>query len=117
MEQLDFTKLKDIVEFMKSEGLYFSSDYSHLEHSKAYAILGGKTSVRYLTKARDNVNGIILFCAKDKEDRDRICSYFGKKHYNNGDEARPYKVQIQAEELPKVIELLKINERNILREN
>lgn len=106
--------LSALVSHMKQEGLLFSSDKSELNLSEAYAILGGKTSVRYLQDARDGVNGYVLFCAKDEVDKNRICTTLDKECYPNGDAVRPFKVQIGLAEIEKVIGLLKENPLNVV---
>ena len=104
--------LADIAYYMESQGLRFSSNKSTNEQYQ-YAILGGKTSVGYREQAKDGVNGIILYCAKDKEDCNRFVSLMHKEVYSNSDNVRPYKIQIAENELDKAIEILKMNPLNV----
>ncbi len=76
---------------MKQNGLYFTSDQA--SNKNKYAILGGKTSIGYRENARDGINGIIFYCAKDKEDCNRFISMMNKEVYPNGnDNTRPFKI-------------------------
>ena len=88
-----------------------------MELSKAYAIMGGKTSLRLLRNAEDGINGLILFCAKDGIDCNNLVTTLNKEVYDNsGDSTRPYKIQIFPEEMDIVIDLLKQNNKNVVFE-
>ncbi|WP_051656479.1 HNH endonuclease [Butyrivibrio sp. AE3004] len=104
--------LSALVEHMKQNGIVFSSDYSKGDLSKAYAIMGGKSSVIYRQDADDGVNGYLITCYKDGKDRDRLCSELGKEWFKNGESTRPYKIQIERTEIDKAIEILKKNPLN-----
>lgn len=106
-----------IKNYMEEKGILFTSDQTGCYIGDAYAIMGGKSSVRLLQNARDGINGIILCCHWDEIDRDNLVMYFGKTVYPNpGDKTRPYKIQILPEELDKVIDVLLLNEKNRIME-
>jgi hypothetical protein len=106
-------QLEELVSYMEEKGLTFSS--KRFEPNNRYAILGGKTSVRILEEARDGINGIVLFCYKDKEDLNRINQKYPKEVFSNSESTRPYKISIAYTELDEVIELLLQNELNKAR--
>ena len=111
---MSYTFLTATKEYMESKGIVFSSDHTDLELGEAYAIMGGKTSLRLLRYAEDGINGLVLFCARDGIDCDNLVSALGKEVYDNsGDSTRPYKIQILPEEMDIVIDLLKQNSKNI----
>ena len=103
-------RLEDLIRYMESKGLVFSS--KRFEPENRYAILGSKTSVRILGDARDGVNGIVLFCHNSKEDLNRINQKYRKEVFPNSEKTRPYKISITEDELDGVIELLLLNELN-----
>ncbi len=96
--------LEELVSYMESRGIRFSS--KRFEPNNRYAIMGGKTSVRILGNAKDEINGIVLFCHKDKEDLNRICGRYHKEVYPNSEPTRPYKISITEDELDGVIKLV-----------
>ena len=104
--------LSALVAYMKQKGIVFSSDNSTGDLSKAYAIMGGKSSVIYRQNASDGINGYLIMCYKDGEDRDRLCAELGKEWHDNTESIRPYKVQIERSEIDKAIEILKKNALN-----
>ncbi len=106
-------RLEDLISYMESKGLVFSS--KRFEPKNRYAILGGKTSVRILEDARDGINGIILYCYNNKEDLNRITQKYRKEVFPNSESTRPYKISITEDELDGVIELLLQNELNKAR--
>ncbi len=108
--------LSALVEYMKQKGISFSSDNSTDDLSKAYAIMGGKSSVIYRQGAADGINGYLIMCYRDGEDRNRLCSALGKEWYENSESTRPYKVQIERSEIDKAIEILKNNPLNTASE-
>lgn len=106
--------LKSIVDYMKEKGIFFSSDHTDVVQSNAYAIMGGKTSVRVLQDAHDGINGICLFCYRNKDDLNNILEkYCEKVVYTNGEKTRPYKIRISYDELDEIIEILKKNAQNV----
>lgn len=104
--------LSALVSYMKQKGIVFSTDNSSEALSAAYAIMGGKSSVIFRQNAEDGLNGYLIMCYKDGEDRDRLCAALGKKWSENSEKTRPYKVQIERTEIDKAIEVLKQNPRN-----
>lgn len=106
-------QLEELVSYMEEKGLVFSS--KRFEPKNRYVILEGKTSVRILEDAKDRINGIVLFCYRDKEDLNRINRKYEKEVFPNSEPTRPYKISIADDELDGVIELLLQNELNRAR--
>lgn len=112
---VDYNDLLSIKEYMESKGVRFTGGRADIGNAKGWAILGGKTSLRVLEDARDGINGIILFCYKDKEDCNRICSNLKIDCYANAassDTTRPFKVQISPDKLDAAIDILLMNPLN-----
>lgn len=105
--------LKILVDKMKNAGIRILVDKTELEKDEAYAVLGGKSSVRYLQNEPDGINGFVILCAEDEVDMNRLCNTLNRAYYDTEDEKRPYKVSFDAEEIDKVINALKMNSLNI----
>ncbi len=112
-ENIDF---KAIVNQMRESGVRILSDNSDLDISEAYVILGSKSSVRYLQNEADDINGLVVMCAEDEVDMNRLCSALNKPYYDTNDEKRPYKVPFEEEEIQKIINILKMNSLNVASE-
>ncbi len=110
-ERYEPEDLEELVAYMESCGIRFSS--KRFEQNNRYAITGSKTSVRILEDARDGINGIVLFCHKDKEDLNRINARYHKEVFPNSEATRPYKISITEDELDGVIKLLLENGENL----
>ncbi len=102
--------LEELVAYMEQKGIRFSS--KKYDPKNRYAIMGGGTSVRILGSAQDGINGIVLFCHRDKEDVNRICEKYRKEVFPNSESTRPYKISITEDELDGVIEILLKNDLN-----
>lgn len=109
-ENIDF---KAVVDQMRESGIRILSDKSDLDLSEAYVILGSKSSVRYLKNEADDINGLVVMCAEDEVDMNRLCSALNKPYYDTDDEKRPYKVPFEEGELQKIINILKMNSLNV----
>lgn len=109
----DGVDFKAVIEQMKKEGVRFLLDKSNLDLSEAYAVLGGKSAVKYLQNEPDDINGLVILCADDEVDMNRLCTVLNRSYYDTDDEKRPYKVPFEYDELQKVINILKMNSLNI----
>ena len=109
-ENIDF---KAVIQRMKDRGVRILTDKSDLELSEAYAILGGKSCARYDQGEPDGINGLVILCAEDEVDMNRLCNVLNRAYYDTEDEKRPYKVPFEAEEIDIVINALKMNSLNV----
>jgi hypothetical protein len=106
-------ELKMIVDKMKNSGIRILVDKTELEIDEAYAVLGGKSSLRYLQNEPDGVNGFAILCAEDEVDMNRLCNVLNRAYYDTEDEKGPYKVTFETSEIDKVINALKMNSLNV----
>lgn len=99
--------VKHLYDYMTSEGFEFSIVAT--DDSSPYAILRNNTSVSFRKYSRKwKSKGIVMFCAADGRDKERLKNGLGLKVENNeGDPARPYAVFIPDELFEKAVELLK----------
>ena len=109
----DAIDFKGVIEQMKEAGVRFVADRSYLDMSEAYAVLGSKSSIRYLHDESDGIDGLVILCAEDEVDMNRLCTVLNRAYYDTDDEKRPFKVQFDIEELQKVINILKMNSLNV----
>lgn len=107
------TGFKALVAKMKDAGIRFLTDKSDLEVGKAYAIMGGKSSICYLKDEADGINGYVILCAEDEVDMNRLCNTLDRSYYDTDDNKRPYKVPFDESEIDKVINILKMNSLNL----
>lgn len=114
VESIDFGA---IVQHMIESGVHIISDKSELNLAEAYITLGSKSMVRYLQGESDDINGLVVLCADDEVDMNRLCSVLNKPYYDYAVEKRPYKIQFEEAELQKIINALKMNSLNIASED
>ena len=84
--------LKILVDKMKNAGIRILVDKTELEIDEAYAVLGGKSSVRYLQNEPDGINGFVILCAEDEVDMNRLCNTLNRAYYDTEDEKRPCEI-------------------------
>lgn len=111
MDELNM--LKGLVEKMQSAGLRFLIDKSDLADGEAYAVLGGKSSIKHLQTETDGVDSYAIYCSDDEVDMNRLCNVLNRAYYDTDDDKRPYEVRFTTDEIDKVINILKMNLLNI----
>lgn len=102
--------------YMVKRGLTLKRDKSYDKDPRS--ILSGGTSIRYQrsTKITDNGNWIILYCAKDKIDKENIVSEMGKSVFDNStDGARPFGIAFKPDEFLQAVSILLRNENNLIK--
>ncbi len=102
---LPLRNIESIKIFFKVNGIRIKSE------TKDYAIFGSMTSVGYRTDS--DLNGIILYCYRDNEDLDRIIERLHKIPLPNSEKTRPSRIGVNENELFEIIEILKMNEKNL----
>lgn len=102
-----FNNIDDVVKVFRENGVKIKSQTGD------YAILGSMSSVIFRTQSNGS-NGIIICCYRDKEDLNRIVGKLNKEYEPNGEATRPYKVAISDAEVNEVINILKMNTKNLL---
>lgn len=105
--------LKELVEKMRNAGIRFLEDKTDLAIPDAYAIMGGRSAIRYVQNEFDGEIGYAILCAADEVDMDRLCNKLNRAYFDTDDDKRPYKVPFTEEEIDKVINVLKLNSLNI----
>ncbi len=104
-----------LIAYMEKRGLKFYNDGDKAESNSPYGILTGKTSVGFKKPDLPEINEpkVVLYCARDNVDRDRIKLQMNKKFHENSETTRPFFMMFDPDEIPQVVTLLLENPKNV----